>query len=209
MHNRSDRPQWPWDTRPVTHSVPAWCPTTLQYRLLTAEVTWPVHTTMSMVTRLTTCWTPGHHSFSWSLPIVHQVIHRRWTLIQTITQVSHPSLLPSVEVGHVKIQVPHTDEWMISRWTAHNPTIERTLVISVVGTIGLVFHPGLLDLISLTTERANEPSLDLGSCLSTMFGPMVLTHPLGTGILLTTVRACNPVTSHTSLCVLCPHLPGG
>ena len=112
-------------------------------------------------------------------------------------------------VGHMKIQVPHMGEWMISGWTARNPTIERTLVIRVVGTIGLVFHPALLDLITLTTERANEPSLNLGSCLSTMLGPMVLMHPLGTGILLTTVRACNLVTLHTSLCVLYPHLPGG
>ena len=91
----------------------------------------------------------------------------------------------------MKIQVPHMGERMIS------------------GTIGLGFHPGLLDLITLTTERANEPSLDLGSHLSTMLGPMVLMHPLGAGILLATVRACNLVTSHTSLCVLCPHLPGG
>ena len=100
----------------------------------------------------------------------------------------------------MKIQVPHKGEWMISRWTTHNPTIERTLAIRVVGTIGLVFHPGLLDLISLTTERANEPSLYLGGSLSTMLGLMVLMHPLGAGILLTTVRACNPVTLHTSLC---------
>ena len=71
----------------------------------------------------------------------------------------------------MKIQVPHMGEWMISRWTTRNPTIERTLAIRVVRTIGLVFHPGLLDLISLTTERANEPSLDLGSHLSTMLGP--------------------------------------
>ena len=31
-------------------------------------------------------------------------------------------------------------------------------MIRVVGTIWLIFHPGLLDLVSLTTERANEPS---------------------------------------------------
>ena len=210
MQNKSERPQWPWDTRPVTCSVPAWCPTTLQYQyqLLTAEVTWPIHTTMSMVTHSTTQWIPGCHSFSWSLPIIHQVIHNRWTLIQTITQASGPLLLPSMEVGHMKIQVPHMGEWMIGRWTTHNPAIERTLAIRVVRTIGLVFHQGLLYLITLTTERANEPSLDLGSHLSTILGPMVLTHPLGTSILLTTVRACNLVTSHTSLCVLHPHPPG-
>ena len=109
----------------------------------------------------------------------------------------------------MKIQVPHMGEWMISRWTTHNPTIERSLAIRLVRTIELVFHPGLLDLISLTTERANEPSLYLGGSLSTMLGLMVLTHPLGAGILLTTVRACNPITSHTSLCVIHPHPPGG
>ena len=124
------------------------------------------------------------------------------------TQASCPSLLPSVEVGHMKIQVSHTGEWMISRWTTHNPTIERSLMIRVVGTIWLMFHPGLLDLISLTTERANEPSMYLGGSLSTMLGLMVLMHPLGAGILLTTVRVCNPDTLHTSLCVLRPHLPG-
>ena len=58
-------------------------------------------------------------------------------------------------------------------------TIERTLVIRVVGTIGLVFYPGLFNLVTLTTERADEPSLDLGSWISTMLGPMVLTHPHG------------------------------
>ena len=94
----------------------------------------------------------------------------------------------------MKIQVPHMDEWMISCWTAHNPTIERFLAIRVVGTIGLVFYPGLLNLVTLTTERADEPSLDLGSNINAMLDPMVLMHPLGTGILLTTVRACNPVT---------------
>ena len=125
------------------------------------------------------------------------------------TQASCLSLLPSMEVGHMKIQVPHMGERMISRWTTLNPAIERTLAIRVVRTIGLVFHPVLLDLISLTTERANEPSLYLGGSLSTMLDLIVLTHPLGAGILLTTVRACNPVTSHTSLCVLRPHLPGG
>ena len=109
----------------------------------------------------------------------------------------------------MKIQVPHMGEWMISGWTTRNPAIERTLAIKVVRTIGLVFHPGLLDLIFLTTERANEPSLYLGGSLSTMLGLMVLMHPLGAGILLTIVRACNPVTSHTSLCVLCPHPPSG
>ena len=125
------------------------------------------------------------------------------------TQASHLLLLPSVEVGHMKIQVPHTGEQMISGWTTHNPTIERSLMIRVVGTIWLMFHPGILDMISLTTERANKPSMYLGSSLSTMLGLMVLTHPLGAGILLTTVRACIPVTSHTSLCVLHPHPPGG
>ena len=126
-----------------------------------------------------------------------------------ITQASCPSLLPSVDVRHMKIQVPHMGERMISRRTTHNPAIERTFAIRAVGTIGLVFHPGLFDLITLTSKRANETSLDLGSHLSTMLGLMVLTHPLGTSILLTTVRACNPGTSHTSLCVLCPHPPGG
>ena len=125
------------------------------------------------------------------------------------TQASCPSLLPSMEVGHMKIQVPHMGEWMISRWTTLNSTIERSLMIRVVGTIWLMFHPGLLDPVSLTTERANKPSLYLGSSLSTMLGLMVLMHPLGAGILLTTVRACNLVTSHTSLCVLHPHPPGG
>ena len=125
------------------------------------------------------------------------------------TQASCLSLLPSMEVGHMKIQVPHTGEWMISRWTTHSPTIERSLMIRVVRTIWLMFHPGLLNLVPLTTERANKPSLSLGSSLSTMLSLMVLMHPLGAGILLTTVRACNPVTSHTSLCVLRPHLPGG
>ena len=125
------------------------------------------------------------------------------------TQASHLLLLPSMEVGHMKIQVPHTGEWMIGGWTTRNPTIERSLTIRVVGTIWLMFFPGLLDPVSLTTERANEPSLYLGGSLSTMLGLMVLMHPLGAGILLTTVRACNLVTSHTSLCVLRPHLPGG
>ena len=125
------------------------------------------------------------------------------------TQASCLLLLPSMEVGHMKSQVPHMGEWMISGWMTCNPTIERSLMIRVVRTIWLMFHPGFLDPVSLTTERANEPFLFLDGSLSTMIGLMVLMHPLGAGILLTTVRACNPVTSHTSLCVLHPHPPGG
>ena len=82
-------------------------------------------------------------------------------------------------------------------------------MIRVVRTIGLVFYPGLFDLVPFTTERTYEPSLDLGSGVRTMLGQVVLTHPLSTCILLTTVRACNPVTCHTSLCVHCPHPFGG
>ena len=52
-------------------------------------------------------------------------------------------------------------------------------MIRVVGTISLMFHPGLLDPVSLTTERANKPSLSLGGSLSSMLSLMVLTHPLG------------------------------
>ena len=70
----------------------------------------------------------------------------------------------------MKIQVPHMGEWMISGWTVRNPTIERSLMTRVVGTIWLMFHSGFLDPVSLTTERANEPSLYLGGSLSTLLG---------------------------------------
>ena len=107
------------------------------------------------------------------------------------------------------IQIPHAGERMVGRWTPSNPAIIRSFTVRIVRTIGLVFHPGLLDLVALTTKETDVPSLDLGGCLNTVLGLLVLTHSLSTGILLTTVRAFNLVTCYTSLCVLSPSPFGG
>ena len=99
-----------------------------------------------------------------------------------------------MEVSHVLVQIPHACERMVGRWTPSYPAIIRTFMVRIIRTIGLVFHPGLLDLVALTTEGTDVPSSDLGRCLNTMLGPLVLMHSLVAGILLTTVRAFNPYT---------------
>ena len=74
------------------------------------------------------------------------------------------------------VQIPHACERMVGGWTPSYPAIIRTLMVRIVRTIGLVFHPGLLDLVALTTKGTDIPSLDLGRCLNTILGPLVLMH---------------------------------
>ena len=93
-------------------------------------------------------------------------------------------------------------------WTAKNPTIERTLMVRVISTIWLMLHPGFMDPVHLMAKGTRIPSPGLRS-FKTMLSLMVLPHTLPTGILLTTVRACNLPTLHTSLCVYPEHFPSG
>ena len=183
-----------------TSLVPPPCDTNFDH-----WVTWPINTTNS-----------HRHSFN------HMLNHKP-SLIQSVTATCSSICSPqtdtcSDEYPGVTSVAPSIrgcwtyedssssygwrDDVLRDSWQPYN---KKDLAVRAVGTIGLVFYPGLIDLVPFTTERTYEPSLDLDSSIRTMLGPMVLMHPLSTCILLTTVRACNPVTCHTNLCVSHPH----
>ena len=111
------------------------------------------------------------------------------------------------------VQIPHVSEGMVGRWTPSYPAIVRTFAVRIIGTVGLMLHPGLLDLITFITEGTDVTPSGLAGCINTMLGLLVLMHSLIAREFLNTVRASNPYTLHTSLCVLCPgplsgkHLP--
>ena len=74
----------------------------------------------------------------------------RWSCIGDLGSFRCPplgmSLLPSVNVGHVQVQVPHMGESMVGHRTPCNPAMIRTFMIRVVSTVGLVFPPCLFNL---------------------------------------------------------------
>ena len=91
MQNRSDKPQWPWNTRPVTHSVliQAWCPTTLQHHTILTPDHW------SNLAR------PHYHVHGHSL---NHLLNPRPSLIQSVT-VSHSS-------SHSLQMDTHSDDYL-------------------------------------------------------------------------------------------------
>ena len=106
------------------------------------------------------------------------VVHWRLRIVEMPTN-SSMSLLTSVNVGHVQVQVPHMGESMAGHWTPCNPAIIRTFTIRVVSTIGFVFPPCLLDLKRFPTKWANKTTLR-NHRISTMFGLVVLAHNMNT-----------------------------
>ena len=89
------------------------------------------------------------------------------------------SLLPSVNVGHMQVQIPHMGESMAGHRTPCNLAIVRTLMIRVVSTVWLVFTPGLFNLKRFTTKRAHKTTLG-NHRISPMFGLMVFAHTVNT-----------------------------
>ena len=86
---------------------------------------------------------------------------------------------PSTHGGWLcAVQIPHMSEGMVGRWTPSYPAIVRTFVVRIINTIGLMFHPGLLDFITFVTEGTDVTPSGLGRCLNTMLGLLVLAHYL-------------------------------
>ena len=129
-------------------------------------------------------------------------MHCRQVVVQSPTGISGASLLPSLHVRHMEVEVPHMGERVASRWTSSNPTIIRTFPVRAVRTIPFVLPPCLFNLICLPTEWTNIPTLG-DCCVCTMFSMVVLTHDESTGILLPADRACHPgYLAHKPLCAL-------
>ena len=61
------------------------------------------------------------------------------------------------------VQVPHMRERMVSRWTPSYPAKIRTFTVRIIRAIGLMFHPGLLDLVPFTTEGTDVTPSDWAS----------------------------------------------
>ena len=89
------------------------------------------------------------------------------------------SLLPSVNVGHVQVQIPHMGESMVSHRTPCNPAMIRTFMIRVVSTVGLVFPHVFLtwkDLPQNGHTKLPWGTTESAPCLALM----VLVHTVGT-----------------------------
>ena len=130
-------------------------------------------------------------------------MYQRWWVIQMTTNASGLSLLPAMDVRHMHIQIPHMGERMIGHWTPSNPAIVWTFPIRVLSTIWLVLTPCHFYLKGFPTKRANKTAWG-NHRISPMLGLVVLMHGVSTSKLFLTHRACNPLTLHTQLCVLCP-----
>ena len=131
--------------------------------------------------------------------IVQSTKHRRLSIVQLFS--SRTVLLPPIDVGHVLVQIPHMSQGMVGRWTPSYPATVGTFTVRIIRAIGLMFHPDLLDLVPFTTEGTDVTPSDLGGCLNTMLGHLVLIHYLVARILLTTVRAFNLYyLTHKPLC---------
>ena len=124
-----NRPQWPWDTRLSVIQWQTGTHSTLWYwLLLIGSLSCPPvgHSAKHSQVLHQEPFSQLPQSFS-RLAVMQPVRYRRRVVVQSTTGISGASLLPSMHVRHVEVEVPHTGEGVAGWWTSSNPYNNKDL----------------------------------------------------------------------------------